>query len=787
MKKSKKIIAIISFIIPILLISEFQNLNKGTSKSIFSPMRQLDLKNKKEEVCRKVSDDFYYNYTIEHNDIILYYIKDNETKVSNLIDMIENNSFTKNKFFHEYILKLDSFRGFLFLFSICCLTTIISFSLFFGCFCIINTECSQACCYSVTNCCCNRLSPRKRVRYCCFSIIFLFSIPLIILPFIIKKYSQKEIMLSDVECSLIKLIEDIYEGEGKSEINITKWPGVEVAQQKLYDIANIIENISQENRTLTELEKSYNTINQKREIFEKEFILRSENINNDNNYYFNYNSWDYELDLAKEFVIYNNYLSFSPDNTIIKRWYEEYNNQDNNVNNNINRGFYFLERLNSTDNKNSLYKASNNLLRMKESLLFLKNEIYGIVMDNLININKKILLGLNITQISSLSFTVIFIIYWILMIIFFEKVYEDDEEKIKMIKTFTYIFYVLSIILSILTFLMMFVGYTLWIVGNTGKDFYKAISYLLNFTNYNQTIFGNSSEIIDICINGNGDISGRIDLSYENLYIFDEIKEIEKNLLEIETNIINNKNNTSTYNKYKDLLYSRANYEDIDFGIVRGNEKIILKNLLQELNEKTSFINEEWNFTYTDSISCSPYIAHSNKLYFNPKTCDPFIRYGSISDLEEVSKYISEIMRMQDYANGDNNNSIKTVIDDLNEKYLDYLEEILKGVRLYINDIYNITNITKDIIGENNNFFSFLNCSIIGIDTKIILKILRINIGEIFPKLSEAMIFADLIFILNLCFVLYIFSPIRLYLKIYEYQQNLRKLIILGLLLDLIS
>ena len=45
----------------------------------------------------------------------------------------------------------------------------------------------------------------------------------------------------------------------------------------------------------------------------------------------------------------------------------------------------------------------------------------------------------------------------------------------------------------------------------------------------------------------------------------------------------------------------------------------------------------EWNFNYDNSTSCLPYESHSNKLYFNPKTCNPSLRYQNISDLEKMA------------------------------------------------------------------------------------------------------------------------------------------------------
>ena len=786
MNKSKKIIAILYLAISIALIFEIQRLNKQVSNSGFLPMRQLDLKLKKEKVCSKISDDFY-NYSISDEDIILYIDKYNETKVSNLIDMIENDNFSKNKFFNEYLLKLDNFRVFLALFIICFVTIIISSICFFQCFCIINTECSQSCCECIKNSFCKRDPPKTQIKCCCYSIIFWCIIPLILIAVIINKYDQKEEILSNVECSLFKFIEEIYEGE-EPEKNVTKWLGIEAVQQKMNEIAIEINEFNNDINILTNLDNIANNISQRKENFENKFISRSNDIYSDNNYYFNKISGNFKLDLANEFYLYRESLFFSPDNSIIGKWYKEYDHITNIASNNIRNAFYYFEILNKTSNINSLFNASNNLLIMKDSLLPLKNEIHEILFGNLININKSILLGINFTQISSIAFISIFIIYWILLIIFFGKDYDDEEKNQKMVNAFAYIFYVLCIILSILSLLMICVGYTLLIVGDIGNDFYKSISYLVNITNYNSTIFGNSSNILNICINGNGDISKEIGLSYENSYIFDELKKIEKALLEIEQNITEIKSNTYTYNEYKGILSKRANYEDIDFGIIKNNERIILKNLLQDLNDKTLILNEEWNFTNTDSISCAPYTSHSNKLYFNPKTCNPYSRYESIPDLEEVSKYISEIIRMQNYANGNNNNnSIRIVLDELKEKYLDYLDEISKGLPLYINAIQNFTNITKDIIGENSKYFEFLNCSFIGINTKIILKTLRMNVGKKFPNKSVGLIFAALFFIFIMCLVHYIFSPIRIFIKYREYVDNLKKLIIVRYLLELIN
>ena len=56
MKKEKKIMIIITIIIPILLLSLFVNNIKISSKN---NIRNLDLTSEREKLCSKISNDFY--------------------------------------------------------------------------------------------------------------------------------------------------------------------------------------------------------------------------------------------------------------------------------------------------------------------------------------------------------------------------------------------------------------------------------------------------------------------------------------------------------------------------------------------------------------------------------------------------------------------------------------------------------------------------------------------------------------------------------------------------------
>ena len=106
---------------------------------------------------------------------------------------------------------------------------------------------------------------------------------------------------------------------------------------------------------------------------------------------------------------------------------------------------------------------------------------------------------------------------------------------------------------------------------------------------------------------------------------------------------------------------------------------------------------------------------------------------------------------MQNYANGDSDNSIKVIIEDVRRKYIEFLDELSKGIDFYIDAIENVSNITEGLIEIDNNYFTFLNCSFIGTDVKIILKALRISVGKKFNKKSVGMIFAALFFVFIIC------------------------------------
>ena len=130
---------------------------------------------------------------------------------------------------------------------------------------------------------------------------------------------------------------------------------------------------------------------------------------------------------------------------------------------------------------------------------------------------------------------------------------------------------------------------------------------------------------------------------------------------------------------------------------------------------------------------------------------------------------------MQNYANGDSDNSIKIIIEDVRRKYIEFLDELSKGIDFYIDAIENVSNITEGLIEIDNNYFTFLNCSFIGTDVKIILKALRISVGKKFNKKSVGMIFAALFFVFIICLVHYLYSPLLLLRKIYNIREKLKQ------------
>ena len=752
MKKEKKIMIIITIIIPILLLSLFVNNIKISSKN---NIRNLDLTSEREKLCSKISNDFY---DIPEVLEIQYLKKDDETRVSNLIDMLNNNNLHQNKFFHDYLLKLPNFIALIVLLILSLfIIIIIYFCYFFDC-CLKLGLCDK---------CDTPKKGESPLNKCGFNALIVYFIFILIINIFIFKRLYRTNILNDVNCSLLKFIDDIYNGEfdKMNYNNITKWPGFENIEQKLEMLASTISNINKDGIYLNNLNKIKDDIHGIINNFENEIKSKCRNIISDDNYYLNHQINNYMLDFAYEFKNCEEYVD-SEVNTFIGDLKIQYGTLTNKAASQIsNAYFYFIQIINDQNIIIRLFKASNNILNLKNSLSNLKLELEEIVQGNLISINNKISLGINIILISTITFISFFFAYYVIYMFLYAWIGCLRTSR----KTFLKLSHgvlKLSYLLPLLSLLLTIMGFTLAILNDIAQDFSKAISYISNIQNYNSTLFGNSSNIIDICLNSDGNILNKIDLDNYNTYKFENIRQIEKEILISELNILKIKNNFSIFDENLYMIYKRSNFEDINFGIKKSNEYMNLKNLLEDLNEKTRVINEEWNFTINDSISCFPYSLHNDKLFFNPKTCDPKIRYQSIIELEEISNYISEIVRIQTYASGNSDNSIYNIINEIKEMYIIYIEEMLEGINYYNNAIQNITNITKDYIGEDDTFFSFLNCKFIGNNIKIILKILNEKVNKIFDSSSDGIVFTSFAFIFIIGHIFSVFAGLFKFIEL---------------------
>jgi hypothetical protein len=286
------------------------------------------------------------------------------------------------------------------------------------------------------------------------------------------------------------------------------------------------------------------------------------------------------------------------------------------------------------------------------------------------------------------------------------------------------------------------------LVGTLGKDLTSAVSYIVGEENLGKgeeaILLGEAAEKLNICINKDGDINSLIHLEDNSNYL-EQLKTLENRIIDLEQRSTNLKNQKIAYNNYTRILNERERYSDINYNLIKDSEnKLNLRDKVNELNTNTRDIKEEWIFSDNNLGTCEVYAAHDGKLYFNPYKCIPNVRYDTstspFTTFAETINEVSGIVKAQNHANGDSSTSIRKVINDLEVSYNDFLDVQISGLSSFRSTIHELTGIFDQLVGKNDGFFSFLNCKFIGTNIKVLLKALENSLGKDFYTVGVCLI-----------------------------------------------
>ena len=717
------------------------------------PFRKLNYSNDDvEKICKNISPDVYEFFYNDHFFFELPPIKNDTEYIDSFSEIIEL-KLKKKSFFKKYFKFYSKYFVFI----------LISFSLFiFWINCIIFGiifKCKKCC-----NCCENK----KLKDFSLFSIIIVLSINFffsIITILSLKKLNKKN---NNISCSILKLINEIKEGQN---INTNfKWTGIKNIRNLIQNLdtlsPKLVNQISNYKQNITDLNNKYNIyINELFNVYQKVKTMSTDNYIKDINLAGSYKNKfsNNPVKLIPSFM-----LKYGPHSEINTTLYFVKYEMDLLKNNLTYINEAIKETFDNKDFKNELNYIQNDLLTFENTIEIINNQII-IPWYNKHKNNTKYIKFLFLIDILYIVFDLILIIS-----LFILNSKYLSELKISL----TILIHIFWNLLSILIIIGFTIGIIVVIFGKEDKDLIN----LINMITKSENIFSENPKIIpdlhedgksniDICLNGNGDLTNDIFGKTGN-YLHD--------LLSIETYL----NSSIIYLKEREYPMAIEKFEkyitdnnliiefmEIPYYIFHPNqhlyqynenESIDFKKSINEINEVLSImcpgksLIDKWT---TTRICPNYYNLHSSRLeellsgkYFiylytedwweiNPdilysrysSSCYPINSFGYSINQYEASKEFYQMFKnvfiknksyMKNWVLLNKNipsspityndivrNAFKDIQDDL-IKYLHSALDIIIPIRKFFLNNINI-----------GNFDSMLNCDFVKTNLNFLLRI----------------------------------------------------------------
>ena len=589
--------------------------------------------------------------------------------------------------------------------------------------------CGNCCCC----CCCKKNScklPSFVFSYICYGIVGLICF------YGLSKSNSIFIGINDTECSILKFVDEVLEGETKE--NPPYWAGIEVITNILNRLSSKVEELK--TGTEAKLNAQKTIIDEKKNNFEDTLETGSNAITS--NYKGTYDSKEYQLDIAKNFGTFTKSTrTSSPENSICDLWFKEYNYTAANAEYFITetkKNFNILLKDNSVSQ--SLNKGKQSMKEIEEAFDDIKLKVAG-------NIIKY---GDDIDKYGKLVFK---ILYTVLLLM------DAGVAAFMLLLCFCsgrlcsccccprvfckFFIHILWNIMAIFMIALFMFGSLFTISGKVGKDMMSVVSYLVSEENLgenNDTILlGDVKKYLNRCFNKDGDILTELGFNMNSMNSFEGIKNAELQFEDIE-NEFKDKKNKFVYKEYLSQLDSRVEYKSEDLSLISTNANTNplsykFTDLLKDVNTESIRLDEKekWDITSISSEACYSGTPTNNIIY-HPKKCYPtdkvWVRSGTslgtkIDILKDIKTFISTADGTTDPIPS---HSIRNILNDLNEKYEAFLNSEIKAIDIYKQTIQNLTSIVYQFSGKDEGMFSFINCKFIKSNVQILL----INLKNVF-------------------------------------------------------
>ena len=335
-------------------------------------------------------------------------------------------------------------------------------------------------------------------------------------------------------------------------------------------------------------------------------------------------------------------------------------------------------------------------------------------------------------------------------------------------KCATHLLWNILALLMIITFL---VGFLFALVGQIGSDAMSVISYIVsednlgpNGDNFLVDNLGNEGKgYIYRCVDGDGKIEEEIGLEMNQINSFNQLYDAEDAIKQSKEAFEKIQREMPTYYKTIDQINDRVDLKVIpqlfsttdpctSTSCILNYDKI-----LKDLNDSISssapnddYKREKWVIGSPSDNRCEEGLNPDNSgndvvsagnYIFNPLKCDPkerdwIIDSGTDATIKKHAEMLSKIMGYVKEANTEAtppNPNPQTFLEVLNQLKGDYnnifLKSYIDALDLFKSSIHLITRKLKDFTGDNNGLFSFIKCTFIGTNLKIMLKYLKSALG----------------------------------------------------------
>ena len=611
------------------------------------------------------------------------------------------------------------------------------------------------CCYNCYCCfCCKK--PNCRILFFILSTLMNLGVIIICILGLIKT-DKIFIGLTNTECSILRFISEMLDGETKNEL--PKWGGVASILGMFNNTIYRIEQMSRDS-IKDETEIKMNAYNSAKNSFINQLKTACNDINTETTYF--YNNPSYILDIAKKFGKFENNKFI--EETYADKWIKEADFSDS------------IEETYNTLGKIIVSNAAKRMEKAEEFIIYMKDgieEIKDMIGEKILEISDeidyygrlffKLIFGI------LLAFSIIFEILLILLFIFSCR---------KCIGSFCCLNLIIKILIHILWnifaffMIIIFLGGTLFmLIGSIGDDIFHLFSFIIsekNLESKNPKVLGKAGSFLNICMNGNGILTEKLGID-NDLGNIDLLKTLTNETDYVIDKIISNEEHTNEDFVYDELITEiNVKINNKDFNFVGNNpsneqQNLNLKENLSNLNQKLQAcsIDERWSFScYSeypnlDNEPCSG-SSIDNKCR-DPMTCNSELtndRYTTCSATNDPRQIVDSTITSIKYIENESNfNSIKKKGSEVKTAYRQFLTSAKNALAQYTIKIKPITAIYDNFVG-NGSILGFINCEFLGKNVKVLLNYLDDSVGKEFRNFGLIIFSSGIMMALSISFTI---------------------------------